>query len=144
MFSGMNKLFYPMSADIYYATKQQNDFGEITRSWTKNRSIMCSAIKQNPNSRTSNFIDVKMNIQYDIVINIRTYEDVQKSLDNSIYKITDILITNIKDASGNVVWKEDLTTATVFEISAIEPMLNTSNNVMGYRILCTRSDSQEL
>lgn len=144
MFSGINDLFYPMTADIYYATQEQNDFGEITSTWNRDRSVRCSAIKENPNSRTPTFISPTTNLEYDIVINFRTNEDIQISSDNEDYKVTNILITNIKDSSGNVIWKEDRENPTVFEIRAIEPMMDVSSNIMGYRIHCVRRETQVL
>ena len=144
MFNGINNLFYPMTADIYYATQTQNDFGEITKTWDRDRSVKCSAIKENPNSRTPNFVNPSTNLEYDIVINFRTNEDIQISSDDESYRVTDILITNIKDSNGNFVWKEDRDNATVFEIRAIEPMLDISSNVMGYRIHCVRTENQDL
>jgi hypothetical protein len=144
MFSGINDLFYPMTADIYYATQEQNDFGEIIKTWERDRSVNCSAIKQNPNSRTPNYVNPSTNLEYDIVINFRTNEDIQISSQDEDYKVTDILITNIKDANGNVIWKEDRNSPTVFEIRAIEPMMDILSNIMGYRIHCVRTETQEL
>jgi len=144
MFSGMNELFYPMSADIYYSTQSQNDFGEVVRAWSLDRKVSCSAIKQNPNSRTPNFTESDINLEYDIVVNFRTNQDIQISLSNDTYKITEILIKNIKDGSGNVVWKEDANNPTVFEVRAVEPMLDISSTTMGYRVLCVRADNQQL
>jgi len=142
MFTGINNLFYPMTADIYYATQTQNDFGEVVSEWNKDRSIKCSAIKQNPNSRTPNYVNPSTNLEYDIVINLRTNEDIQVSSENEDYKVTNILITNIQDANNSVVWKEDRDNPTVFEIRAIEPMLDISSNIMGYRIHCVRRETQ--
>lgn len=144
MFSGINDLFYPMTADIYYATQEQNDFGEIIKTWERDRSVNCSAIKQNPNSRTPNYVNPSTNLEYDIIINFRTNEDIQISSQDEDYKVTDILITNIKDANGNVIWKEDRNSPTVFEIRAIEPMMDILSNIMGYRIHCVRTETQEL
>lgn len=144
MFNGINNLFYPMTADIYYATQTQNDFGEITSTWSKDRTVNCSAIKQNPNSRTPTFVSPTTSLEYDIVINFRTNEDVQVSSENEDYKVTNILITNIQDASGTVIWKEDRDNPTVFEIRAIEPMMDISSNIMGYRIHCVRRETQVL
>ena len=144
MFNGINNLFYPMTADVYYATQTQNDFGEVVKSWDMDRTIKCSAIKQNPNSRTPNFVNSSINFEYDIVINFRTNEDVQISSENDDYKVTDILLTNIKDPKGKVIWKEDSSNPTVFEIRAIEPMLDISSNMMGYRIHCVRREAQVL
>jgi hypothetical protein len=144
MFGGMNELFYPMSADIYYATQTQNDFGEVVRAWTLDRQVPCSAIKQNPNSRTPNFVEPNASFEYDIVINFRTNQDIQVSSSNNTYKVTDILIKNVKDGSGNVVWKEDANNPTVFEVRAVEPMLDVSSTIMGYRVNCVRADDQEI
>jgi len=144
MFTGINNLFYPMTADIYYATQTQNDFGEVIKTWTKDRSIKCSGIKQNPNSRTPNYVNPSTNLEYDIVINLRTNEDIQISSNNTSYRVTDILVKNIKDASGNLVWKETQAFGTVFEIRAIEPMLDIYSNIMGYRIHCVRTESQDI
>ena len=47
----LSAIMYPMSADIYYSTETQNDIGEIVSSWSKDRSIKCSAIKERPFSK---------------------------------------------------------------------------------------------
>ena len=31
--------FYPLKADIYYATESQNDFGEMDKQWDFDRSV---------------------------------------------------------------------------------------------------------
>lgn len=142
MFNGINSLFYPMTADIYYATQSQNDFGEIQRSWEFDRTIKCSAIR--PTLRNANFVEIQPNIEYDILINFRTSEDIQTSKNLNVYKVTDIIIKNIKDTSGTVVWKEDTSNSTVFEIRSIEPLLDISSKIMGYKAVCMRSDNQVL
>lgn len=142
MFGGMNELFYPMSADVYYATQTQNDFGEIVRSWDMDRTIKCSAVK--PILRNPNFVYPSTSLEYDITINFRTNEDIQVSSDNSVYRVTDIIISNIRDTAGNIIWKEDANNPTIFEINAVEPMFDISSVVMGHKIMCVRADNQAL
>ena len=135
-------LFYPMTADIYYATKSQNAFGEIERAWSKDRSINCSAIKENPQSQMRTALTTEKFLEYDIKINMRTNENIFKSVDGTHYKPTDILVSNIKDPFGSIAWMENDIDPTSFEVDVVEPMYDEFHNVAGYRILLRRSDLQ--
>ena len=44
----LNNLFYPMTADIYYATSSQNGFGEMEKSWTFDRNAYRINIRKVP------------------------------------------------------------------------------------------------
>lgn len=138
----LNNLFYPMTADIYYASKTQNALGEFVRSWSMDRTINCSAIKENPESSMRTALTAEKFLEYDIKINMRTNENIYKSLDGTHYRPTDILVSNIKDPFGSIAWSESSTTGTNFEIDIIEPMYDPNHNVAGYRILLRRSDLQ--
>lgn len=138
----LNNLFYPMTADIYYASKSQNEFGEMRRSWCHDRSINCSAIKENPESSMRTALTSEKFLEYDIKINMRTNENIYKSLDGTHYRPTDIIISNIQDPFGSIAWAETDTKPTNFEIDIIEPMYDPLHNVAGYRILLRRSDEQ--
>ena len=138
----LNNLFYPMTADIYYAIKSQNDFGEVTRTWELDRQINCSAIKENPQSQMRTQLTAEKFIEFDEKVNMRTNENIYKSLDGTRYRPTDILVRNIKDPFGSIAWAESDTEPTNFEIDTIEPMYDPVHNVAGYRILLRRSDLQ--
>lgn len=138
----INSLYYPMTADVYYAEKTQNGFGEVIRSWSKDRSINCSAIKENPASSMRPVLTTEKFLEYDIKVNMRTNENIFKSIDGTHYKPTDILISNIKDPFGSVSWMENDIDPTSFEIENVEPMFDEFHNVGGYRILLKRSDLQ--
>jgi hypothetical protein len=140
--AGLNNLYYPMTADIYYATESQNDFGEIIKEWDKDRSISCSAIKRSPDTRIPNLVESQKFLEYDIQVSMRTSEDILRSTSDISYTITDILVKDIKDAGGNLVWKESSDESTVFEIRAVEPILDMFSIVSGYRIYLVRADSQ--
>lgn len=138
----VNSLYYPMTADVYYAEKTQNSFGEMERTWYKDRSINCSAIKENPESQMRTAFTTEKFLEYDIKINMRTPENIFKSVDGTHYYIPDILISNIKDPFGSIAWAENDIDSTSFEIEIVEPMFDEFHNVGGYRVLLRRSDLQ--
>lgn len=138
----LNSLYYPMTADIYYASGTQNAFGEFEQNWSKDRSVNCSVIKENPQSQMRPALKSDTFVEYELKVNMRTNENVQKSIDGTYYKPTDILISNIKDPFGSVAWFENGVKPTQFEIDIIEPMYDEVHNVGGYRILLRRSDLQ--
>lgn len=131
-----------MTADVYYASGTQNNFGEFQKNWYKDRSINCSAIKENPSSSMRTALMSEKFLEYDVKINMRTNENIQKSVDGTYYKPDDIMIVNIKDPFGSIAWSENSINPTQFEIDIIEPMYDEVHNVAGFRILLRRSDLQ--
>lgn len=138
----LNSLYYPMTADIYYATNTRNNFGEFEKSWYKDRTVNCSAIKENPASSMRTALMSEKFLEYDVKINMRTNENIQKSVDGTYYKPDDIMIVNIKDPFGSIAWSENSITPTQFEIDIVEPMYDELHGLAGYRILLRRSDLQ--
>jgi hypothetical protein len=138
----LDNLYYPMTADIYYSKTQQDDFGEFDRTWQKDRTIQCSAIKERPDSKIRPALETDKFLQYDFRINMRTNDNIQKSSTDVLYPITEILVRNLKDPAGNLVWDEYYNENTSFEIQAAEPMFNDLHVLAGYRILLVRSDRQ--
>lgn len=135
-------MYYPMTADLYYATTEQTELGEFNKVWYKDRTVPCSAIKERPDSKIRPALETQKFIQYDFRINMRTPENLQKSSTDEFYPITDILIRNIKDPQGNLVWEEYNNDNSSFEIQSAEPMFNDVHVLSGYRVLLVRSDRQ--
>ena len=138
----LSDFMYPMTADIYYSTSEQSSFGEMVNTWSFDRVINCSAIKERPDSAIANAISSEKFIEYSYKINFRTADEILKSSDDISYSVTEILITNIKDPSGKVVWFEILDEPTVFEIGNVEPMFDAFHNFFGYRIFLRRAVDQ--
>jgi hypothetical protein len=138
----LSDMMYPMTADIYYAAAEQSDFGEMVNQWSMDKVVACSAIKEKPDSSATNAILSEKFIEYNYRINFRTANDILKSSDGVAYPPTDILITNIKDPQGKLVWFEMSDVPTVFEIGNVEPMFDAFHNFFGYRILLRRADDQ--
>lgn len=142
--SSLDDLYYPMTADVYYSTETQNDFGEVIKEWNKDRSIKCAARRRTTDTGMQPYVEDQKFLEYDIRIVLRTPEDILLSTDDSIYKVTNVLIKDIKDSSGLLLWKESATEGTIFEINAIEPILDMFSNLSSYRVNLVRSDKQEI
>lgn len=134
-------LYFPMTADVYYSSQEQNEMGEFSKSWSKDRSIYCSASK-NINKILQPALSSEKFLEYDIKINFRTNENIYKSQDGTIYRVTDIMVKNIKDPFGSIVWAESESDPTSFEVENIQPLYDEMHNSMGYRILLKRSSLQ--
>ena len=124
----LSAIMYPMSADIYYSTETQNDIGEIVSSWSKDRSIKCSAIKERPTSTIANVVDSQKFIEYNTLLDFRTDIDILIDSEGIMHYFTEIVISNITDPLGKVVWAETASDPTDFEPQNIEPMYDTLHN----------------
>lgn len=138
----MSSMMYPMIADIYYPTVEQNAIGEMERTWRFDRQIRCSAIKERPSSRMANAMQAQRFIEYDFSLDFRTDEDILISSDDEVYAVSDVVLTNIRDSAGTLVWFEKTNYPTSFEVRNIEPMFDPFHNLFGYRIYLKRSDAQ--
>ena len=138
----LSEMMYPMTADLYYSTNTQNRLGEMVSSWNKDRVVKCSAIKDRPDSAIANAMLSEKFIEYNFKVNFRTDDNILKSSDGTSYAPTDIIITNIKDPAGNLVWFEYDGEPTDIEIGNIEPMYDPKHNLFGYRVLLRRADDQ--
>lgn len=135
-------IFYPMLADIYYSTETQNTLGEIVSTWSNDRTVKCSAIKERPQASIPNVLDSQKFIEYNTILDFRTPEDVLIDSEGIMHHVTELLISNISDPLGKVVWAENSSDATDFEIQNIEPMFDPFHNFEGYRIRLKRADDQ--
>ena len=130
-----------MKLDIYLQLDTQDEnTGSIKKEWIFTRSVECSAkgIVSNSGSARSGdkqtFTNRYINEQ---MLEIRTSEQIT-------YREK---ITNIRDMSGNVVWKEinyPNNTATVFEIISSTPITDPFGNVLAYNSIAKRSENQEI
>ena len=140
----LSDMMYPMTADIYYSTNTQNRLGEMVSSWTKDRTVKCSAIKDRPDSSMVNAVISEKFTEYTTKVNFRTDDNILVSSDGTPYPLTDIIIKNIKDPSGHLVWFEYDGEPTKFELGNVEPMYDPMHNFFGYRVLLKRADDQSV
>lgn len=139
-----NDFIHPMCADIYYAIPSQGSFGEIKKEWLLDKTIACNAA---PSARKNiEELDPKMISQLNNKLNARSLTDLRTSSLDKNYAITDILITNIRDKHGNMIYKETAGIrsgkGTIYEIATLQPFVGPFGNVESYQMVWKRTDSQ--
>lgn len=136
---------FPMLADIYYPVVSQDAYGQVTKVWTLDKTVAGS------------FTPAGSDIKEELVINVDISQDslligrVRKDLryadaDNEDYGLTNIMITNIRDRDGLVLYKETdggrRGQPTLFEVATQQPFVNPFGKIEHYRIILRRSENQ--
>lgn len=141
--SNIHDIFYPMTAELYYGESKQNALGIIEKSWVYDRTIKCSIISaMSDKTITGEIKNTSSTFKYDSEVVLRTNSDIQEKKNGTIYPITEILITNIKDPSGKLVWREKNDKGSQFELKTFVPSYNYAHNVEFYRGYLSRSTKQ--
>lgn len=135
---------YPLLADVYYPITEQAAFGNIKKQWVLDRTI---AIALNPaGTRSKAQIQTNANITLDNMLIGRTRKDLLVSSSESPVALTNILITNVRDSLGNIIYNESsgirTGKATLFEISTFIPIVGPFGSTEYYKIVVSRSDNQ--
>lgn len=135
---------YPLYADIYYPIITQGEYNEIKKSWAFDRTIVCNATSIG-GAGTEDIKPAEF-LQYENKLIARTKTDLRFSSNKSNQAITNILITNIRTADGNVVYLETSGVrsgkGTIYEIATIEPFIGPFNNVEYYKMLWRKAENQ--
>lgn len=136
---------YPLLADIYYPIVDQNPYGAVKRTWVLDRTI---AIASNPAGRkyqqdvqTNN---AKLDLDNSILARVRT--DITKSTNDQLYSLNNILVTNIRDKDGNLIYNESSGPrsgkATLWEISTFNPIVGPFGTTEYFKVVLLHSDNQ--
>lgn len=143
--AGIDNILYPMTAEIFYSENKQNDFGNMERTWIFDRVIKCSAVSAMADKTlNSELKSTSIFFQYNSDIAFRTADDIQRKKGGTYYPITEILLTNIKDAEGYAVWTEREDSNTQYEVQSFVPSYNAFHSVEFHRGYLTRSTKQHV
>ena len=127
-----------MKMDIYIQQDIQDpDTGAMKKSWIYSRSLPCYAkgIISNSSTRTADKQVIGNTYVNQQMIEIRTESRI--TLREKI--------TNIRDASDNVIWTElnyPTETPTVFELTGSTPITDPFGGVLGFNSIARRSENQ--
>jgi len=143
--SSLKDIFYPMTAELYYADSKQDELGVMKKSWVYDRTIKCSAISITSVGTSLNAEIKNTNSLFELNSDIafRTGENLQKKKNGTFYPITEILITDIKDSNGDYVWEDILGKRVQFEIKTFVPNYDFNHKVEFYRAFLARSKKQQ-
>lgn len=135
---------YPMLADVYYPIITQGPFGEIKKEWVFDRTISCNATPIG--GAGSEQIKPDMFLQYEDKLIVRSKADLRITSKLSQEATTNILITNIRFSTGQLIYKETAgpraNRGTIYEIGTLEPFTGPFNSIEYYKMLWRRTESQ--
>ena len=135
---------YPLYADIYYPIVVQGSYNEVKKNWFFDRSIVCNAASLGGVSE----VDVRpeMFLQFENKLIARSKSDLRKTSNGDLEALTNILVTNIRSASGQPIYLETSGPrkgrATIYEVVTVEPYVGPFGNIEYYKMLWRRTENQ--
>lgn len=137
---------YPLLADIYYPIIRQGAYGEVKKEWVFDRTIRCNAM---PVGGASNE-DIKPAefLKYENQLIARAKVDIRFTSTKQAEALTNILVTNIRMADGELIYKETAGArggkGTIYEIATLEPFVGPFRNVEYFKMLWRRTENQSV
>lgn len=135
---------YPMKADVYYPIITQGDYGQPKKDWVFDKTIACNATFVGGAGEEN--IKPQTFLQYENKLIARTKADPRISSQKENSAITNILITNIRNSSDELIYKETAGVrngrATIFEVATVEPFNGPFNNIEYYKMVWRRTENQ--
>jgi hypothetical protein len=135
---------YPLLADIYYPIVAQSAYGDVNKRWVLDRTVACSFAKEGRKNKQQ--IPTGVELIQDSMLIGRARVDLRYSSDTLQHPLTDILITNIRDAQGNSIYNETSGPrngkTTLFEIKSNEPVVGPFGSSEYFALVIRRSENQ--
>lgn len=138
--------FYPLKADVYYATETQNDFGEMDRQWDLDRTVPVDF------NMSTNYKDQQVQpdqfFWIQDMLGGKCSEDIRVDSSGSQHSLTNILVTNVRNGSDTVIYYETAGERagepTIYEVAGLLPHNDPWGNNDYYKLVVRRSDIQEM
>jgi hypothetical protein len=135
---------YPLLADVFYPMVEQGAYGNVKKQWVLDRTI---AVALNPAGRKyQQQVQTNANITLDNSLVGRTRTDILTTSRESLSAVTNVIIANVRDTSGNVIYNESSGVragkSTIFEVSTFTPIVGPFGSTEYYKLVVSRSDNQ--
>lgn len=135
---------FPMCMDIFYPIVEQAVYGNVKKQWIHDRTVICSL--STSGSALKEEITPNIQITQELVVVGRLKTDIRVSSNSANNSITNIIVSNVKDRYGNVVYGETSGPrsgkATIFEVATMEPFMGPFGSVEYFKIVLRRSENQ--
>jgi hypothetical protein len=133
-----------MYADLYVPTISQSTSGKIEKTWSYDRTITCNATPVG--GAGTEDIRPEIFVQYEGKLVARSKSDIRFDFAGDPMAPTNVLITNIRNCAGEVLYKETSGVrsemGTIYEIGTIEPFINPFGSIEYYKMLWRKTDNQ--
>lgn len=137
---------YPMKADLYYPIISQNKYGQATKEWVFDRTIVCNATTVGGAGEED--LKPEIILQYQNKLIARVKSDPRVSSNSQQNAISNILFVNVRDASDYLIYRETSGPrsgrGTIYEVATVEPFLGPFQNIEYYKVVLRRAESQEV
>lgn len=135
---------YPLLADVFYPIIEQGAYGNVSKQWVLDKTIPC--FFGTAGRKFQQQVGTESNITIDNSLVGRVRTDITVSERVELNAITNILITNIRDTNGNIIYNESsgvrVGKATIFEIATITPIVGPFGSTEYYKVVIRRSENQ--
>lgn len=135
---------FPMMADIYYPIVDQGAYGNLKKSWVLDRTVVCQFNVAGTAFKEEIRPEVKLLQDTSLIGRVKT--DIRFSSNEEKNALTNIIVTNIRDKNGNIIYLETSGPRsgqpTIFELATFDPLLGPFSNIEYYKIILKRSENQ--
>ena len=134
---------YPMKADVYYPIVEQGAYGNVTKTWIFNKTVVCNFSKD---GTVEEEVKPNVNITLKKVLMGRTKKDIRFSQENNADAITNVVITNIRTRTDVPLYIETSGVragkSTIYEIESQSPIIGPFGDPEYYALAIRRSENQ--
>ena len=134
---------YPMKADVYYPIVEQGAYGNVTKTWIFNKTVVCNFSKD---GTVEEEVKPNVNITLKKVLTGRTKKDIRISQENNADAITNVVITNIRTRTDVPIYLETsgirAGKSTIYEIESQSPIIGPFGDPEYYALAIRRSENQ--
>ena len=135
---------YPLLADIYYPIVETGAYGNTKKQWVLDKTV--ASFFNVGGSKFKEDVGTEANINIDNSIIGRVRNDPRISSNESMYSITNIVITNIRNNLGEIIYNETSGprsgNPTLFEVATLNPIVGPFGKVEYYKVILRRSENQ--
>jgi hypothetical protein len=136
---------FPMLADVFYPVVEQGAYGNVSKTWSLDRTIAGSFVTEEKGSNKEE-VRTTQSVSYDTNLSGRVRSDLRLSITGQPNAITNVVVSNIRDSSGNEVYVETAGPragkSTIFEVATQKPFVGPFGSVDHYSIILRRSENQ--
>ena len=137
---------FPLLADVYYPIVEQGGYGNMKKQWVLAKTIACAL---NPaGMKAKQEITPSVNVVIDNSLFGRTKTNILQSDSGAGVSATNVIITNIRDANGTIIWDESAGPRagkpTLYEIATFTAIAGPFGGVEFYRLVVRRSENQAI
>jgi hypothetical protein len=135
---------YPMKADIYHPLIKQTQYGQATKDWIYDRTIVCNATSVGDAGTED--LKPETFLQYENKLIARVKADPRTSSTSADNAISNILITNIRLEDDTLLYKETAGPrsgrGTIYEVATVEPFTGPFQSIEYYKVVLRRTENQ--